>query len=200
MRRMRVCGAMTAIAATTTGVPVQAQQKLDPSGGPSAAYVLQIGDAQSATVRQNASQGQSIIRQEGSGNNAKISTAGSARTTAAIDQSGSGNRASAVQAGSGELSLAIVQQGAYNKASAEQRGSGGVNVAYMVQSGSYNTMDLTQTGEDNAAKMEQTGDRNAMNASQQGNRNSLTWQQTGNDLDHLKVTQHNGAAATIVQR
>jgi hypothetical protein len=163
--------------------------------GPGGAYIIQIGDDNTAEVDQTAADSDShaTIRQSGDSNAAVIRQAGRGGF-AELLQSGDGHFAQADQ--SGASSLLAAQTGAGHDASVSQAG---VNAAFIAQQGVGNEVTLVQNGDDNDAVLAQNGTGNLMSATQNGSGNKLAWTQQGDALPDLNVTQTGSMAVTITQ-
>ncbi len=158
-----------------------------------AAYINQVGEGNSASISQSATNAYGRIRQAGSRNTAVASQHGSGSAYLEVNQAGDLNSAAVSQDGPGENVLYLSQSGSSNVANASQYGDGPVhNGAHMVQAGFGNVMELGQSGSNNAAILEQQGNGNQMTAFQSGG-SQLTWLQQGTNLSNLHVVQNGGA-------
>lgn len=159
-----------------------------------AAYIEQIGDANVATVKQNARVAYANVEQDGSGNTVILSQNGTGVAYADAKQTGADNYAKLQQGGSGQNVAYLAQTGSSNWAWANQNAAGAIhNGARMTQTGDNNDMALIQDGSDNLALLTQEGDDNGMSATQVGDGNRLAWTQQGNGLTDLQIVQTGGA-------
>lgn len=166
------------------------------------AYVIQVGDQNTASISQNASQQFARIEQNGDGHSASATQSGEGTAYLEVDQAGLLNSIVVKQeAAPGGSNIALAEQaGEDNVILLDQSATtDSVNGAIMVQNGTGNQMNLLQTGSDNRAELVQLGDNNAMTATQNGSDNQLRWVQNGSGLSDLQIVQSGSQAMTITQ-
>ena len=158
------------------------------------AYISQIGDANTATVRQTAPRAFAQVDQSGDLNEADVTQTGSGAAHVQATQSGRANFARIEQGGSGQNVLFLTQAGSGNWAWSNQNAAGAIhNGARLSQIGNDNDLLLVQDGGDNRAVLTQEGNNNGMTVAQLGDGNRLAWTQQGNNLSDLQISQTGGS-------
>lgn len=200
---MMVLGAQTVQAQTGPTDPC-AGAGADRCAAPlrSAAYISQIGQANTAVISQDSTAQTARVKQNGGELSARVTQRGPGIAYLEIDQAGLLNTFVSTQnsADGGSNVVVAAQQGEGNAILLDQSAvAGSVNTAMLAQQGTGNQMQLGQNGSDNRAELVQLGDNNAMTATQNGSTNQLRWVQNGNGLSDLQIVQSGNQAMSITQ-
>ncbi len=200
--------AVPAIAAGASGLPLPMGQAgagaavvAPPSPVDNGVYITQIGESQTAEVRQSQSESYISVKQRGEGNFASLVQVGESAQFLVLEQDGLLNDARITQSAStGATNVGnIAQLGDQNTLMLNQFASAGeYNGAAMLQQGNSNRMQLDQNGSGNSAVLAQDGNSNIMTAVQNGDGNQLQWIQQGSGLSDLKITQDGGVSNNAI--
>lgn len=191
---LATCPSAGEVIATSTSTSIT----IPPRESGSAAFITQIGDEETASIRQQSTTQFARITQGGRGDGASVTQMNEGAHYAQVDQAGAGQLLMLVQAGDGAQSAILSQTGENNTMSVAQAGVSS-NDVMASQNGSGNDIAVAQTGGQNAARLTQFGNADRMNVVQNGFGNQLTWTQTGDNLAALQVTQNGNQALAIAQ-
>ncbi|MGN6497946.1 MAG: hypothetical protein ACTHK5_11535 [Tsuneonella sp.] len=169
-------------------------------GNDRGAFITQIGDVNTAAIKQSSSAQYARIDQTGNANGAAVTQQGTGDHYATVDQTGGTNAVDLLQSGDTTMVARLTQTGNDNVMRFSQSGSAlSSGVEAIQQNGDRNLMTLTQAGENNQARLTQDGSDNTMNPVQIGDNNRLIWTQTGNGLSDLGISQSGGSAIQVTQ-
>lgn len=165
----------------------------------SGAFVVQIGDENTAAATQSTNTQFIRIEQDGSGNFSENLQLDDGAHHAVVMQTGDHNLADIVQSGSAAQSALLQQSGNGNLIRASQMGDSAASEIAASQYGDANSMSISQYGDDNHLELTQRGSGNDMTAHQFGDHNRLVWTQSGDNLSDLLITQNGSHIMEVTQ-
>lgn len=170
-----------------------------PEGANSGAFIAQIGDQNSAVIRQQSSSAYARFDQTGDRNRGTSDQRSGGDHYLSATQTGDDNIVIADQNGTVGHVAIISQSGNANAAAIDQRNGAARNGVLVRQTGDDNLLAMLQDGSDNQTLLTQEGDGNEMTAAQTGDGNRLIWTQRGNNISNLNITQSGAQAMSVTQ-